>query len=128
MRLSTSLAIIGLGLLLAPASWAHHSTNDIYDQSQTVEVTGVVKAWRLVNPHPSLIVEVTGPDGTKEEWDLSFGGSAVGPLARQGYTPQTFKAGEVIIARGNPAKSTEAHGILLRGRGNLTREDGTPIP
>jgi len=126
MRLFYAILLVaGLLIPTLPAS-AHHSTNDIYDTSQTVEVTGVVKEWRLVNPHPFLVVEVTTPEGEKQDWDLSFGGSAVGPLARQGYTKETFTAGEVIVARGAPAKATDAHGLLIRG--GLTREDGTPVP
>jgi hypothetical protein len=118
-------AALGLVLWTTPGS-AHHSTNDIYEESETVEITGVVTLWRLVNPHPYLIVEVTGPDGGTEEWDVSFGGSAAAPLARRGYTPETFKPGEVIVVRGNPAKAEDARGILVRG--GITREDGTPIP
>jgi Family of unknown function (DUF6152) len=126
MRLFSALLLIaGLLLPTLPVS-AHHSTNDIYDNSQTVEVTGVVKEWRLVNPHPFLVIEVTTPEGEKQDWDLSFGGSAVGPLARQGYKPETFRAGEVIIATGAPARAPDAHGLLIRG--GLKREDGTPVP
>lgn len=127
MRILALLALAGMGLgLLAPAGSAHHSTNNIYDEEQTVEVMAVIKEWRLVNPHPFLIVEVTAPGGEPEEWDVSFGGSAAGPLRRQGYTPQTFTPGEVIIVRGNPALAEDYHGILVRG--GLRREDGTPIP
>lgn len=120
-----AFVIAGLLLLASPIS-AHHSTNDIYDNSQTVEITGVVKEWRLVNPHPFLVLEVTTPEGEKQDWDVSFGGSAVGPLARQGYKPETFKAGDVIVATGAPARATDAHGLLIRG--GLRRDDGTPVP
>ena len=127
MRFSTLFVIAGLSLgLMTPFSAAHHSTNDIYDGSQTVEITGVVTQWRFVNPHPYLVVEITGPDGRTEEWDLSFGGSAASALARRGYTAQTFKAGDVIIARGSPARSADARGLLIRG--GITLADGTPVP
>jgi hypothetical protein len=127
MRFFTLLAVIGMGLgLLVPSGEAHHSTNNIYDEEQTVELTGVVKQWRLVNPHPFLTMEVTGPDGQVEEWDVSFGGSAAGPLRRRGYTPESFAIGEAIVVRGNPSRSEDYKGVLVRG--GLTREDGTPIP
>jgi hypothetical protein len=127
MKIPRVLAVTGLGLgLLVLPGLAHHSTNDIYNEAQTVEVTGKVLEWRLVNPHPYLVVEVTGPDGRAEKWDLSFGGSAVAPLRRRGYTAASFKPGEVVIARGNPARSKNFRGILIRG--GITREDGTPIP
>jgi hypothetical protein len=117
-------AVLSLGVV-APVVSGHHSTNAMYDEARTVEVTGTVVAWRFVNPHPSLIVEVT-TDGKTEKWDLSFGGSAVSHLRRQGYTPETFKVGEVIIARGQPALSQTTRGLLIRG--GITRKDGTKIP
>lgn len=127
MKLFRLTALIGASTgLLAVSGAAHHSTNNIYHEDQTVEITAVVKEWRLVNPHPFLIVEVEGEDGAPEEWDVSFGGSAAGPLRRQGYTPETFTPGEVILVRGNPARSEDYHGILVRG--GLRREDGAPIP
>lgn len=127
MRLLSLFAVaILVSVVMAPELAAHHSTNEIYDETQTIEITGAVKVWRLVNPHPFLIIEVTGPDGQKEDWDVSFGASAVGPLARRGYTAETFRAGEIITARGNPAKSKEAKGLLIRG--GMTREDGSEIP
>jgi len=127
MRIPTIFVIAVLaGGLLTSSLWAHHSTNDIYHEDQMVEITGVVKEWRFVNPHPFLIVEVTNAEGVTEDWDLSFGGSAVAPLRRRGYTRDTFKAGDVIVARGAPAKSEDARGLLIRG--GLTREDGSPIP
>jgi hypothetical protein len=127
MRSYTLRGIAVLGLLMAAGSGAaHHSTNDIYDESQTVEIRGIVKEWRFVNPHPFLVLEVTGPDGQREDWDASFGGSAVAPLARRGYTAETFRAGDEIVARGAPARTQDARGILIRG--GLTRGDGTPVP
>ena len=122
--ITVAAAVLGLGFAALPVA-AHHSTNAMYDESSTIEVSGKVLEWRFVNPHPYLIVEVT-TDGKTEKWDFSFGGAAVSHLRRQGYTPQSFKFGEVIVARGNPARSTTARGILVRG--GITRKDGTPIP
>ena len=125
MKILKSLAIVaGLTFLLSTALLAHHSTNDIYDESKTVQITGKVVAWKLVNPHPYLTIEVV-VNGKTERWDLSFGGSAAAPLKRQGYSAETFKIGEIINARGNPALK-DGKGLLIRG--GLTRQDGTRIP
>jgi hypothetical protein len=125
MRVGAVLAaVLCLGVLRLPVL-AHHSTSSMYDESRTIEVSGKILEWRFVNPHPTLMVEVTGSDGKTENWDLSFGGLAVSHMRRQGYTPQTFKAGEVIKARGNPARSETSRGLLVRG--GITRPDGTPV-
>ena len=121
---AVAAAVLGLAVV-APSVAGHHSTNAMYDESRTVEVTGTVVQWRFVNPHPYLVVEMT-TNGKTEKWDLSFGGSAVSHLKRQGYTAESFKVGEVIIARGQPATSETTRGILVRG--GITRKDGTKIP
>lgn len=119
------IACFGLALL-AQAGNAHHSTNGIYDEAQEVELTGTVREWRLINPHPSLLLDVIGPDGEIQTWDVSYGGSAVTHLQRRGYTADTFKAGDEIVVRGHPARVEDAFGLLVRE--NPTRPDGTEIP
>ena len=106
---------------------AHHSTNGLYDESIEVELTGTVKEWRFINPHPSLILSVVDERGVAHDWDISYGGQAVVHLQRRGYTADTFKPGDVIKVKGRPALVKDAYGLLMEG-GNPTRLDGTPIP
>lgn len=123
---SAKLLLAGFGLLLGQQVFAHHSTNGIYNENTEIELTGKVKQWRFINPHPSLILEVTGADGTLQEWDISYGGSAVTHLQRRGYTVDTFKDGDELTFHGNPAKVEGAFGLLVRE--NPTRPDGTTVP
>lgn len=117
-----AMAIAGFGV---SSALAHHSTAGIYNEDEVVEITGTVKEWRFINPHPSLIIEVEGSDGQTEEWDVSYGGPAVTHLKRQGYTAETFKPGDVIVARGYAAIVETAHGLLIIG--HPTSQDGSPI-
>jgi Family of unknown function (DUF6152) len=110
---------------LGSAAFAHHSTKGIYNEDEIVEITGTIKEWRFVNPHPSLIIEVTGPDGKIQEWDVSYGGRAVTHMKQEGYAADTFEPGEVIVVRGYAAKVKTAYGLLIVG--HPTREDGSPI-
>ena len=120
--------LAGLALVCASqAPFAHHSTNGIYDDSVEVELTGTVKEWRFINPHPSLILTVVDEQGVAHDWDISYGGQAVVHLQRRGYDANTFKPGDVIKVTGRPALVKEAYGLLMEGR-NPTRLDGTPIP
>jgi hypothetical protein len=120
------LAVFALGVALPAAPvGAHHSTNGIYNEDEVVELTGTVREWRFINPHPSLVIEVAGPDGEIQEWDVSYGGPAVTHLKQQGYTAETFRPGDVIVVRGYAAKVQTAYGLLILG--HPTREDGTAI-
>jgi hypothetical protein len=118
--------VLGLGLAMVPSIGAHHSTSSMYEEGKTIELRGKIVAWRFVNPHPYLVVEVTNEAGVVEKWDFSFGGSAVVHLTRSGYSRDTFKVGETVVGRGAPSKSQAYKGILIRG--NLTRPDGTRFP
>lgn len=111
----------------AAAAFAHHSTNGIYDEERELELTGKVISWKFINPHPTLKLEVVNEQGVAEEWDLSYGGSAVTHLVRRGYTADTFKPGDVIKATGHPALLEGARGLLMEGTGDPVREDGTAI-
>lgn len=113
--------------VVAAAAFAHHSTNGIYDEERELELTGKVISWKFINPHPTLKLEVVNADGVAEEWDLSYGGSAVTHLVRRGYTADTFKPGDMIKAKGHPALLEGAHGLLMEGTGDPVRADGTPI-
>jgi hypothetical protein len=121
IRLLLALAV---GLLNS-VGFAHHSTKGIYNEDKIVEITGTVKQWRFINPHPSLVIDVIGADGEAQEWDVSYGGPAVTHLRQRGYTADTFRPGDVIIVRGYAALVETAYGLLING--DPVKEDGSPI-
>jgi hypothetical protein len=102
---------------------AHHAAAPLFHQDRTVEVKGVVKAWRFLNPHPFLLLEVTDETGQKVEWNMQF--PAATSLSKRGWSPETFKPGEVVVAKGHPSKAPGTHGIEA---GTVTREDGRAVP
>jgi len=57
-RLMVMASMLAGFCLSGPMAAAHHSTAGIYNEDTVVEISGRVKEWRFVNPHPSLIVEV----------------------------------------------------------------------
>lgn len=117
------LASLALGLA-SFAAQSHHSTAGVYNEDKEVELVGAVKRWRFINPHPLLTIEVAGPKGP-EEWEVSYGGSAVIHMQRRGFTAQTFKPGDRVRVRGYATKVESAHGLLARG--NPLHEDGSEI-
>jgi hypothetical protein len=118
----TTLTVV-LVLLAATAAWAHHAAAPLYHQDREVEVRGVVKTWRFTNPHPILIFEATEASGQKVEWNMQF--AAATSLSKRGWSADTFKAGEVVIAKGHPSKAPGTHGLEA---GTVTRADGRPVP
>ena len=109
-------------LLVAALVQAHHSRPVFYDVSKTIQVTGVVKDVRIVNPHSTFIFEVAEPNGEKTQW---IGTTASGAaLFRAGWTKETIKAGTTVIFEGSPAREESAHGILID---SFTLPDGKKI-
>jgi Family of unknown function (DUF6152) len=106
----------------APPIWAHHAQAPFFDQERTVEVRGTVVRWIFRNPHPVLEVEVRNENGEKVVWAVQFAPATV--LAKRGWTDQTFKPGDAVVATGHPSRAAGTYGLEHRG---LERADGSPI-
>src|SRR5262245_41253271 len=74
MRLYVSTVLVAMFLLTIPAL-AHHSFTSFWYTDRTVEITGIVKTVKLVNPHANMTVEVTEANGEKSLWSITSKGS-----------------------------------------------------
>ena len=115
--------VVLCGLLVANVSLqAHHSLAGMYALGKEAQVKGAFKAFRLVNPHSSLKVEVKGSDGQIVEWN--FLGGSVQQLARLGIGksgPNALKAGDEITVTCVPAADGKSPIGLLAA---ITYPDG----
>ena len=101
----TSTFVVLCACLLASASvYAHHSLAGVYALGKESKITGAFKAFRLINPHSALKVDVKGASGSTVEWNI-LGGS-VQQLARLGIGktgPNALKPGDEITVTIMPA-------------------------
>jgi hypothetical protein len=112
----------------AIAASAHHGQVGLFDEAKITELKGTVKRWVFTNPHPILIVEAPDDKGVKTDWDVFFGPGAVPSLRRQGFSNDTFKAGEELVIKGHRATSG-APGLDVLGKGTgVVRADGRAAP
>ena len=125
MKVYLPTVLTGLILALALPVYAHHSAAALFDDSKNVEVKGTVKLWRFSNPHPLLVLEVTDPKGQKVEWDISFGNPSSNMLRKRGWSGETFKFGELVVAKGHPARDPA---VGAMDSAVVTRADGKPVP
>ena len=112
--------------LLASASlYAHHSLAGVYALGKEAKITGAFKAFRLINPHSALKVDVKGTDGSTVEWNI-LGGS-VQQLARLGIGksgPNALKPGDEITVTIMPALDGKSPvGLLVA----ITYPDGHTV-
>src|SRR5262245_10030988 len=88
---SVDLAIL-VTLWIGIPAIAHHSAAG-QDFGKRVELQGVVKSWRLMNPHGKLVVAITDAKGTR---DIEFETHSRNNVYRSGYRDGMVRAGDKI--------------------------------
>ena len=98
-------------LLAAAAPAAHHSISAVYDSRKPVTVTGSVREFQFVNPHPWIGLDVTGADGVRQ-WRLELDNRW--ELVDVGMTADTFKPGDAVVASGSSGRDGARAIYVLR--------------
>jgi len=80
---------------------AHHSAVQ-FDFSTSVQVTGVVKKFRAINPHMQLVLHVKDAKG---ERDIVYEGHSTNNMYRAGYRDAMIKVGDTITVSIAPLKT-----------------------
>ena len=101
--------ILMLGLF-ASAAEAHHSLSN-YDHGRNVSAEGTIEEYHFTNPHPFLMIGVTGPSGVRESWRLEM--DNLHELVEVGISKTTFMPGDRVTISGWPDR-TEPKNIYLR--------------
>ena len=121
----TVRCVVLCGLALAGASLqAHHSLAGVYALGKEAKVSGEFKAFRFVNPHSSMKLDVKNADGSTTEW--SFVGGSVTAIARFGLKdgPNALHPGDPITVTCTPAADGKSPvGLLVA----ITYGDGHTV-
>src|SRR5689334_4436939 len=93
------------GWLFAGVSlYADHFLAGAYALGKEAKVTGAFKAFRLVNPHSSLKLDVKNPDGATTGWAITGGSVTQLPRFGIGKTgPNALHPGDEITVTCVPA-------------------------
>ena len=103
---------------------AHHSLAGVYALGKEAKVSGEFKAFRFVNPHSSMKLDVKKADGSTIEW--SFVGGSVTAIARFGLKdgPNALHPGDPITVTCTPAADGKSPvGLLVA----ITYADGHTV-
>lgn len=116
LRAGISASLLGVAL----GASAHHSAA-MFDTSKTIEVTAEIKEFQWTNPHVWIQIYLKDEAGAKQEWSVEGGGRNT--LARMGWRPSTFKAGDVVTMKLHPMRDG-SHGAQFVG---AKLADGTTL-
>jgi len=92
---------------------AHHSFTAAYDSTKRVEIEGVVKEFVWRNPHSYVRIDVSPKEGPTESWTLEWGSSNQLSAAKYPVTRTTLKAGDKVVATGEPGRDPEARRVRI---------------
>jgi uncharacterized protein DUF6152 len=123
MRATMSLAGIGVMFVVTTAAIAaHHAFGGEFDPNKPLVLKGPITKVEWVNPHAWIHLEVTKPDGTKEEWMVE--GGSPNSLLRRGVTKDSLQVGTVIVVDGYQSRD---HSLLRANGRNVTYPDGRKL-
>lgn len=126
-RACASLAA-GLSLFVFTLSAsAHHSFAAEYDNNKQVTVKGVVQKVAWVNPHAYVFIDVTDEGGKVTTW--AFESLSPNALARQGWSRNSLKVGEMVTVNGYLAKDGKPlpDGSVHANSRMITTADGRKV-
>ena len=104
LLLSAAVVLLAGGARLV----AHHSFTAAYDSTKRVTMEGTVKEFVWRNPHSYVRIDVADKEGKTENWTLEWGSSNQLSAAKYPVTRTTLKAGDKIIAGGEPGRDPAA--------------------
>lgn len=131
VKRSTISALAAAAALVAYTASAHHAVEAKFDRARARAFDGVVTAVDWRNPHAHVFVNVTGANGTVENWAIELESPVL--LERSGWQRDSLRPGDAIRVEGPIARdgTRQVWGDSLvataTGRPVLYAVDTTPV-
>ena len=96
-------AALSIGLLMSASPTLAHHGGSAYDNSKTITLTGTVKTFDFIQPHPIIGLDVKDESGNMVNWSIEM--TSPNHLVRYGWNGHKLKPGDQISVTGNAAKN-----------------------
>jgi Family of unknown function (DUF6152) len=103
------------------AAFAHHG-GGAYDAAHPLTMTGTVKEFLFIQPHPLITLEVKDDQGAVTEWSVEM--TAPNHLVRYGWNGKKLKPGDQITITGLPSRN----GLKVVNLRKISWANGQEIP
>ena len=100
---------------------AHHG-GSAYDTAHPLTVTGTVKEFQFIQPHPLITLDVKDDQGAMTEWSVEM--TAPNHLVHYGWNGKKLKPGDQITVTGLPSKN----GLKVLNLRKISWANGEEIP
>jgi hypothetical protein len=100
---------VGAGLLLISSTiLAHHGTSG-YDMEKVITLNGTVTSFNWSNSHCLVHIDVKDSKGDVKDWIIELAAPTL--MSRNGWTKDSLKPGDEVIAETHPAKNGATTGL-----------------
>ena len=121
MKPFIKFAIGVTALISCSVAVAHHSRAN-FELDRIVSIEGTVTEFSWKSPHVWMKVETIDKRGQTIEWLVE--GNAIPPLRRMGWSRESFKVGDHVVASGNPDRDANRKLMFLQ---YISTGDGTVL-
>jgi hypothetical protein len=115
-------AFMALCLSLCSGTALAHHGGSAYDSAHPLTVTGTVKEFQFIQPHPLITLEVKDDQGNMVEWSVEM--TAPNHLVHYGWNGKKLKPGDQITVTGLPSKN----GLKVLNLRKISWANGQEIP
>jgi hypothetical protein len=105
---SISFVLAAALVLLADPVAAHHGTSG-YDMEKVITLNGTVTSFNWSNPHCLVHIDVKYSNGDIKDWIIELAAPTL--MTRNGWTKDSLKPGDDVIAETHPAKNGATTGL-----------------
>jgi hypothetical protein len=107
-RLFIALCLAAGFLHVASSVSAHHGTSG-YDMEKVITLTGTVTSFDWSNPHCLLHIGVKDDKGEVRDWIIELAAPTI--MRRSGWTKESMKPGDAVVAETHPARNGAPTGL-----------------
>jgi Family of unknown function (DUF6152) len=107
-KLSVAFSVVVGLLLVSSPIFAHHGTSG-YDMEKVITLNGTIASFNWSNPHCLIHIDAKDSKGDVKDWIIELAAPTL--MTRNGWTKDSLKPGDEVIAETHPAKNGATTGL-----------------